>query len=196
MPRHDRVLVIAQAFRQGLGLEKVRDACKYDPWFLEEIRRLVAVEAAIGADGLPDDAPGLLALKKLGFSDERLGELAGMDAGDVTARRHGLDVRPVYKRVDTCAGEFASRTPYMYSAYEGDGLGPAECEADPSARTKVVILGGGPNRIGQGIEFDYLLRPCRLCAEGGRLRDHHGQLQPRNRVDRLRHLGPPLISIP
>jgi carbamoyl-phosphate synthase large subunit len=155
MPRHDRVLVIAQAFRQGLGLDEIRDACKYDPWFLEEIRRLVATEAAIGTDGLPDDTPGLLALKKLGFSDERLGELAGLDVGDVTARRHALDVRPVYKRVDTCAGEFPSRTPYMYSAYEGDGLGLAECEADPSARTKVVILGGGPNRIGQGIEFDY-----------------------------------------
>ncbi len=155
MQRHDRVLVIAQAFRQGLGLDEIRDACKYDPWFLEEIRRLVATEAAIGADGLPDDAPGLQALKKLGFSDERLGELASLDVGDVTARRHALDVRPTYKRVDTCAGEFPSRTPYMYSAYEGDGLGPAECEADPSAKTKVVILGGGPNRIGQGIEFDY-----------------------------------------
>ncbi len=155
MPRHDLVLVIAQVFRQGLGLDEIRDACKYDPWFLEEIRRLVATEAAIGADGLPDDAPGLQALKKLGFSDERLGELASLDVGDVTARRHALDVRPTYKRVDTCAGEFPSRTPYMYSAYEGDGLGPAECEADPSAKTKVVILGGGPNRIGQGIEFDY-----------------------------------------
>jgi len=155
LPRHDRVLVIAQAFRQGFGLDEVRDACKYDPWFLEEIRRLVAVEAVICDDGLPNDAPGLLDLKKLGFSDERLGELAGMDAGDVTARRHALGVRPVYKRVDTCAGEFASRTPYMYSAYEGDGLGQTECEADPSVRTKVVILGGGPNRIGQGIEFDY-----------------------------------------
>ncbi len=155
MQRHDRVLVIAQAFRQGLGLDEIRDACKYDPWFLEEIRRLVATEAAIGADGLPDDAPGLQALKKLGFSDERLGELASLDVGDVTARRHALDVRPTYKWVDTCAGEFPSRTPYMYSAYEGDGLGPAECEADPSAKTKVVILGGGPNRIGQGIEFDY-----------------------------------------
>ncbi len=155
MQRHDRVLVIAQAFRQGLGLDEIRDACKYDPWFLEEIRRLVATEAAIGADGLPDDAPGLQALKKLGFSDERLAELASLDVGDVTARRHALDVRPTYKRVDTCAGEFPSRTPYMYSAYEGDGLGPAECEADPSAKTKVVILGGGPNRIGQGIEFDY-----------------------------------------
>ncbi|MDP6786941.1 MAG: carbamoyl-phosphate synthase large subunit [Rhodospirillales bacterium] len=155
MPRHDRVLVIAQAFRRGLDLDEVREACHYDPWFLEEIRLLVAAEAAIGADGLPNDVPGLLALKKLGFSDERLGELAGMDAGAVTARRHALDVRPTFKRVDTCAGEFPSQTPYMYSAYEGDGLGAAECEADPSARTKVVILGGGPNRIGQGIEFDY-----------------------------------------
>ena len=153
--RHDRLLVIAQAFRQGFGLDEVRDACGYDPWFLEEICRLIAVEATIGADGLPDDAPGLLALKKLGFSDQRLGQLAGINAGDVTARRHALGVRPIYKRVDTCAGEFPWRTPYMYSAYEGNGLDAAECEADPSARTKVVILGGGPNRIGQGIEFDY-----------------------------------------
>ena len=93
---------------------------------------------------------GLLALKKLGFSDERLGELAELSAAEVAARRQRLGVEPVYKRVDTCAAEFPSQTSYMYSAYEGDGVSPPECESDPTARRKVAILGGGPNRIGQG----------------------------------------------
>jgi carbamoyl-phosphate synthase large subunit len=151
----NRLLLIAQAFRQGHSLEEVRDASKYDPWFLDQIEAIVAVEAKIRSHGLPDDAPGLLALKKMGFSDDRLGALCGQGAAAVTARRREMDIAPVYKRVDTCAGEFASQTSYMYSTYSGDGLGPAECEADPTDRRKVVILGGGPNRIGQGIEFDY-----------------------------------------
>ena len=154
-PRPDRALVIAQAFRQGLGLEEVRAACKYDPWFLEQIKGLVEVEAEIRKDGLPGNAPALLRLKKMGFSDERLSQLTGMRLEDVVKRRRLLDVRPVFKRVDTCAAEFPSQTPYMYSAYEGDGVSPAECESRPTDRPKAVILGGGPNRIGQGIEFDY-----------------------------------------
>ncbi len=97
--------------------------------------------------------------------------------------RHALGVRPVYKRVDTCAAEFATTTPYMYSTYED------ECEAAPTDRQKIIILGGGPNRIGQGIEFDYCCVHAALRAARGRLRDHHGQLQPRDGLDRLRHLA-------
>ena len=156
-PTPDRVLTIAQAFRYGLTIEEVAAACRYEPWFLRQIEQLVKVEAEVRRDGLPKDRQGLLRLKKMGFSDERLAELAGgsMKGGDVTARRIELDVRPVYKRIDTCAAEFASRTPYLYSCYEGDGVQAPECEAEPSDRRKIIILGGGPNRIGQGIEFDY-----------------------------------------
>jgi carbamoyl-phosphate synthase large subunit len=154
-PRPDRLLVIAQAFRQGLGMEEIQAACRFDPWFLEQIRDLVAAEEEVRRKGLPGEAPDLLRLKKMGFSDERLSELSGKTLEEVTFRRGVLNVHPVFKRVDTCAAEFPSLTPYMYSTYEGDGVNAPECEADPSMRTKVVILGGGPNRIGQGIEFDY-----------------------------------------
>ena len=154
-PRPDRVLVIAQAFRAGLGIDDVHAACQYDPWFLSQIAQLVAVEAEIARDGLPAHGPGMGRLKKMGFSDDRLAELTGGTAEGVAAVRRELGIRPVFKRVDTCAAEFPSQTPYMYSAYEGDGVHAAECEAEPSERPKAVILGGGPNRIGQGIEFDY-----------------------------------------
>ena len=154
-PTPERLLVIAQAFRAGLSVAEVQVACKYDPWFLEQIKHLVEVEEELRRTGLPDDAPELMRLKKQGFSDARLAELTGLSESEVAARRTRLGVHPVYKRIDTCAAEFPSRTPYMYSAYEGDGITPAECETDPSARRKVIILGGGPNRIGQGIEFDY-----------------------------------------
>ncbi len=154
-PLPDRVLSIAQAFRHGLSLERIRTATSYDPWFLRQIEALVAAEAALRADGLPDEALALLRLKKMGFSDARLAKLTGTDAHVVAATRHALGVRPVFKRIDTCGGEFPSATPYMYSCYEGDGWAPPASEADPSARDKVMILGGGPNRIGQGIEFDY-----------------------------------------
>jgi carbamoyl-phosphate synthase large subunit len=113
------------------------------------------MEAKVRAEGLPGDAVSLRGLKAMGFSDERLGELSGMSARDVTARRAKAGVHPVYKRIDTCAAEFASPTPYMYSTYETGLSGPPSCEADPSERDKIIILGGGPNRIGQGIEFDY-----------------------------------------
>jgi len=155
LARDDRLLVIAQAFRAGMSLKDIQAASHFDPWFLEQIEMLVQAEETIRKDGLPDDAAGLLALKKRGFSDDRLGELSGMSGSAVAAKRRELDVTPVYKRVDTCAGEFPSQTSYMYSTYEGDALLPAECEAEPTERKKVVILGGGPNRIGQGIEFDY-----------------------------------------
>lgn len=154
-PTPDRLLVIAQAFRHGLSVERIHQACKYEPWFLRQIEGIVHAETDLMANGLPTDAVELLKYKKMGFSDERLAELTGMDVGKVATRRVTLGVRPVYKRVDTCAAEFPSDTPYMYSCYEGDGINPPECEAEVTSRKKVAILGGGPNRIGQGIEFDY-----------------------------------------
>jgi len=154
-PKPDRALVAAQAFREGLTVEEVHEACRFDPWFLREIEAIVHAEDMVRAAGLPRDAAGLTRLKAMGFSDRRLATLAGMKEGEVAALRGRLGVRPVYKRIDTCAAEFASQTPYMYSTYEGNGIEPAECEAEPTAGRKVVILGGGPNRIGQGIEFDY-----------------------------------------
>ena len=154
-PTPDRILVIAQALREGFTTAEISAICKYDPWFVEQIAGIVRAEAGVRAAGLPKERAGLLALKKMGFSDARLGELCGGSAEAVAQARRAVGVRPVFKRVDTCAAEFSSRTPYMYSAYEGDGLGEAECEADPTDKKKIIILGGGPNRIGQGIEFDY-----------------------------------------
>jgi carbamoyl-phosphate synthase large subunit len=154
-PAPERILVIAQAFRLGVPLEDIQRATAYDPWFLRQIRAIVAAEIRVGENGLPDDVDGMLDLKKLGFSDARLAELAGVRESAVAEARAELGVLPVYKRIDTCAAEFASQTPYMYSTYEGDSATPGECEAEPSNREKVIILGGGPNRIGQGIEFDY-----------------------------------------
>ena len=167
-PRPDRLLVIAQAYRQGLTTEQIHQACKYDPWFLEQIGHIVAAENEIRVNGLPVDADGLWRLKRQGFSDTRLAELGGIDEATMAALRQRLGVRPVYKRIDTCAAEFASETPYLYSAYEGDGLMAPECEAEPSERTKIIILGGGPNRIGQGIEFDYCcVHAVIACREVG-----------------------------
>ena len=154
-PRPERIRYIAQAFRLGLGFEEIHHACKYDPWFLDQIEAIVRTEEQIRSSGLPDTHLDFLALKKMGFSDARLAELSGVSEADVSAKRLACSVRPVFKRVDTCAAEFPSQTSYMYSAYEGDGTRAPECEANPSERKKVAILGGGPNRIGQGIEFDY-----------------------------------------
>ncbi|TBR28920.1 MAG: carbamoyl-phosphate synthase large subunit, partial [Reyranella sp.] len=155
LPTPDRILVIAQAFRHGLTVEEIARASKYEPWFLRQIEQLVAIEASVRKEGLPKDAKAFFDLKKKGFSDERLGELTKQPAASVAKKRRALGVRPVFKRIDTCAAEFESRTPYLYSCYEGDGVRPAECESQPTDRRKVIILGGGPNRIGQGIEFDY-----------------------------------------
>jgi carbamoyl-phosphate synthase large subunit len=155
LARPDRLLLIAQAFRLGFKLNDIREACKYDPWFLHQIECLVGVELQIKSDGIPDDATSLLALKKMGFSDDRLSELSGLDIKVIKQRRRENNISPVFKRVDTCAAEFPSQTSYMYSTYSGNGLVPGGCEAEPTDKKKVVILGGGPNRIGQGIEFDY-----------------------------------------
>jgi len=152
-PKPDRILMAAQALRAGLSIAEIHEACKFDPWFLGQLKLIVDAEAEIST-ALPRDAVGLRRLKALGFSDIRLATLAGVPEADIAALRERLGVRPVYKRIDTCAGEFASATPYMYSTYEG-GFGEPQCEADPTDRDKIIILGGGPNRIGQGIEFDY-----------------------------------------
>jgi carbamoyl-phosphate synthase large subunit len=135
-------------------VKDVHAATKFDPWFLREIEKIVAAEAMVAATGLPKEAGALRRLKALGFSDKRLAQLTGQPETEIAAAREKLGVHPVYKRIDTCAAEFASATPYMYSTYEG-GYGVPVCEADPSSRQKIIILGGGPNRIGQGIEFDY-----------------------------------------
>jgi len=154
-PTPDRVLNIAQAMRHGISDEHIHAACKIDPWFLAEIRGIVDKEAEIRVKGLPIVAGGLRRLKAMGFSDARLGKLTGLTIEEVTRRRRALDVRPVFKRIDTCAAEFASPTAYMYSTYATPFAGHTICEAAPSDKKKVIILGGGPNRIGQGIEFDY-----------------------------------------
>ncbi|ESQ83475.1 carbamoyl phosphate synthase large subunit [Asticcacaulis sp. AC466] len=155
-PTPDRLRVIAQAFRHGLSVEDINAACEYEPWFLRQIETIVSEEAKIGALGLPTSAKAFRTLKAMGFSDTRLAHLTGKSEKDVRAARQELNVRPVFKRIDTCAAEFASSTAYMYSTYESGALGQVpECEANPSDRAKAIILGGGPNRIGQGIEFDY-----------------------------------------
>ncbi|MCA3560551.1 MAG: carbamoyl-phosphate synthase large subunit [Aestuariivirga sp.] len=154
-PTPDRILKIAQAFRMGATVAQVFESCKYEPWFLRQIEEIVQTEETIRERGLPKDAVNLKKLKSMGFSDKRLGELVKLSEDKVRSYRHKLSVRPVFKRIDTCAAEFASPTAYMYSTYD------TEDEAQPSNRQKVIILGGGPNRIGQGIEFDYCC--CHAC---------------------------------
>jgi carbamoyl-phosphate synthase large subunit len=141
--------------------DEIHTACRIDPWFLEQIRGITDMEAAIRRKGLPTTASALRRLKAMGFSDARLGQLTGLKTDDVSRRRRGLGVRPIFKRIDTCAAEFASPTAYMYSTYEVPFAGRVVDEAEPSDKKKVVILGGGPNRIGQGIEFDYCC--CHAC---------------------------------
>ncbi|NQX94733.1 MAG: carbamoyl-phosphate synthase large subunit, partial [Erythrobacter sp.] len=181
----DRLLNVGQAFREGLTLEEIHEVTKFDPWFLRQIEAIIAAEKEVQTNGLPTDAAGLRRLKSMGFSDQRLATLAVRSVGvkdglaETQAKRSGLlhdalqamagatsaeevrqlrqklGVNPVFKRIDSCAAEFEAVTPYMYSTYEAPIFGEPECEANPSTRKKIVILGGGPNRIGQGIEFDY-----------------------------------------
>ncbi|MEX4009246.1 carbamoyl-phosphate synthase large subunit [Neoaquamicrobium sediminum] len=160
-PTPDRLRMVAQAIRMGTSLENVHQMCRIDPWFLEQIAGILAMEARIRQHGLPQDAENLRMLKAMGFSDARLASLVNKDAEDVAKQREKLAVHPVYKRIDTCAAEFASPTAYMYSTYEVPFAGALADEAKVSDRKKVVILGGGPNRIGQGIEFDYCC--CHAC---------------------------------
>jgi carbamoyl-phosphate synthase large subunit len=194
----DRLLVAAQALREGMTVAEIHAIAKFDPWFLERLEEIIAAENDVKTNGLPNNAETLRRLKAMGFSDKRLAYLAvesvnirpGMAtavrrgsgiamqaaramAGAVTedevrALRHKLGVRPVFKRIDTCAAEFEAKTPYMYSTYEAPSFGAAECESAPSDREKIVILGGGPNRIGQGIEFDYCcVHACFALADAG-----------------------------
>src|SRR5712672_1696127 len=160
-PTPDRLLQVAQAMRLGWSNDEIFTSCKIDPWFLAELRRIVEMESKIKKCGLPANAFGMRSLKAMGFSDARLAVLTKTIEADVKARRHALGVRPVYKRIDTCAAEFSSPTAYMYSTYESPFAGSVADEAQPSDRGKVIILGGGPNRIGQGIEFDYCC--CHAC---------------------------------
>ncbi|WP_397574672.1 carbamoyl-phosphate synthase large subunit [Sphingorhabdus sp.] len=194
----DRLLVAAQALREGMSVAEIHAIAKFDPWFLERLEEIIAAENDVKTNGLPNSAEALRRLKAMGFSDKRLAYLAlesvnirpGMEtavrrgsgiamqaaraiAGAVTedevrALRHKLGVRPVFKRIDTCAAEFEAKTPYMYSTYEAPSFGTPECESQPTGREKVVILGGGPNRIGQGIEFDYCcVHACFALADAG-----------------------------
>ncbi len=157
----DRMRTIAQAMRHGLSDDEIQGVTKFDPWFLARIREIVDAERKVRKEGLPMREEGLRALKMLGFTDARLGKLTGRDEDNVRRARQNLGVNAVFKRIDTCAAEFEAQTPYMYSTYETPMMGEVECEARPSDRKKVVILGGGPNRIGQGIEFDYCC--CHAC---------------------------------
>jgi carbamoyl-phosphate synthase large subunit len=152
-PGPDRIWYLADAFRMGMGLDEIYEETKVDPWFLEQIEELILIENTLKQhtiDGLSADEWRFL--KQKGFSDRRLAKLLKVDAASVRAARHRLKVFPVYKRVDTCAAEFATNTAYMYSTYEAEH---GECESQPTNRDKIMVLGGGPNRIGQGIEFDY-----------------------------------------
>ncbi len=157
----DRLRVIAQAMRHGLSNDDINAITSFDPWFLSRIREIIDTEAQIRSQGLPVTATGLRKLKTMGFTDARLAKLTGREEAQVRRARRNLGVHAVFKRIDTCAAEFEAQTPYMYSTYEVPAMGDVECEARPSAAKKVVILGGGPNRIGQGIEFDYCC--CHAC---------------------------------
>ncbi|MDF0596210.1 carbamoyl-phosphate synthase large subunit [Psychromarinibacter halotolerans] len=157
----DRLRMIAQAMRHGLDNDTIQHVTKFDPWFLDRIREIVEAEAAVRENGLPQDETGLRKLKMMGFTDARLAKLTGRTEASIRAARLAQGVTAVFKRIDTCAAEFEAQTPYMYSTYESPVMGEVEDEARPSDKKKVVILGGGPNRIGQGIEFDYCC--CHAC---------------------------------
>ena len=157
----DRMILIAQAMRHGLSNEEIIAATSFDPWFLDRIREIVDTEKNIISEGLPKTSDQMRSIKMMGFSDARLSQLTGQNERKIRVARNELGVVAVFKRIDTCAAEFEAQTPYMYSTYEADAMGEVECEAWPSNRKKVVILGGGPNRIGEGIEFDYCC--CHAC---------------------------------
>ena len=161
MTTPDRMRTIAQAMRHGLTDDEIHGVTMFDPWFLARIREIVETEEDVRKNGLPVTEEGIRHLKMMGFTDARLGNLTGRTEDNVRRARRNLGVKASFKRIDTCAAEFEAQTPYMYSTYETPMMGDVECEARPSDRNKVVILGGGPNRIGQGIEFDYCC--CHAC---------------------------------
>ena len=154
-PTPDRLLHIADALRAGMSEEKICSLSGFNPWFVARLKNIIDMEAKIREFGLPDDIDNFRAIKKLGLSDSRLAELIGKSESDVRQARQALGLRPNFRRIDTCAAEFAAQTPYLYSSYETISPFGNQNEAEPSSRKKAVILGGGPNRIGQGIEFDY-----------------------------------------
>jgi carbamoyl-phosphate synthase large subunit len=167
-PTPRRLLYVAQAMRHAMSVDDIFEACKIDKWFLERIQNIIKTEERIRESGLPTTAEGWMELKKLGFADARLAKIVDVKEDAVTKARQKHKIRPVFKRVDTCAAEIPSETPYMYSCYEGNGITPAECESTPTDKKKIVILGGGPNRIGQGIEFDYCcVHACYALQEAG-----------------------------
>jgi carbamoyl-phosphate synthase large subunit len=157
----DRMRIIAHAMRYGFSDDEIHEITRFDPWFLARIREIIETETILKANGLPEDELGIRRLKMMGFTDGRLAILTGRSETNVRNTRQNLGVVAVFKRIDTCAAEFEAQTPYMYSTYEAPTMGTAECESRPTDRKKVVILGGGPNRIGQGIEFDYCC--CHAC---------------------------------
>ena len=157
----DRMRVIGHAMRFGFSDDELHSITRFDPWYLARIREIIEMETVIKAEGLPNDEKGLRRIKMMGFTDGRLAILTGRTEADIRETRQALGVVASFKRIDTCAAEFEAQTPYMYSTYEAPAMGSTECEARPSDRKKVVILGGGPNRIGQGIEFDYCC--CHAC---------------------------------
>jgi carbamoyl-phosphate synthase large subunit len=164
----DRMRVIAQAMRHGFSDDGINAITAFDPWFLARIREIVDTEAQVRQNGLPLNPDALRRLKMMGFTDARLAQLTGRDEGQIRRARRNLGVHAVFKRIDTCAAEFEAQTPYMYSTYEAPAMGDVECEARPSAAKKIVILGGGPNRIGQGIEFDYCcVHACYALSAAG-----------------------------
>ena len=151
----NKILLVGEAFRKKINLNKIHKLSKIDPWFLNQIKEIIDVENEIKKKGLPKNFNGFNFIKSIGFSDKRLSELTNLKENIVRSKRQALRIFPVYKKVDTCAAEFKSFTPYMYSTYQRNFSTNTECEAEPSSRKKIIILGGGPNRIGQGIEFDY-----------------------------------------
>jgi len=151
----NKILLVAEAIRKKINLKKIYNLSKIDPWFLEQIKEIVDCETQIKTKGLPRDFAEFNRIKSIGFSDKKLSELTKTSEDVVRRKRSALKILPVYKKVDTCAAEFKSFTPYMYSTYQRNFSINSECEADPSNKKKIIILGGGPNRIGQGIEFDY-----------------------------------------
>jgi len=174
--------------RAGWTLQQIQELTGIDPWFLAQIRDLVEEEARLRREGEKSlGVERLRELKRKGFSDRRLATLTRSTEQQIRTRRREFGVLPVYKRVDTCGAEFATATAYLYSTYE------EECEAEPDKRRKIMILGGGPNRIGQGIEFDYCCVHAALALREDGLRDHHGQLQSGDRLHRLRHLRSPVF---